>query len=113
MIIALYKSIILERQGGYSLKQFTRQIIREQLQEKVKKREPIIIGGAGIGLVAKMEDRAGIDLIMAYNTGPYRMDGHPSCIGYLAYGDSNGITLQLGRTLLPVVENKTSELSSI
>lgn len=105
MIIALYKSIILERQGGYSLKQFTRQIIREQLQEKVKRREPIIIGGAGIGLVAKMEDRAGIDLIMAYNTGPFRMDGHPSCIGYLAYGDSNGITLQLGRTLLPVVEN--------
>ena len=63
------------------------------------------MGGAGIGLVAKVCDRAGIDVLMAYNTGPFRMDGHGSLSGYLAYGDSNGITLQLGRQILPVVEN--------
>ena len=42
---------------------------------------------------------------MAYNTGPFRMDGHGSLAGYLAYGDANGITLELGRRLLPVVED--------
>ena len=72
---------------------------------EIKNKEPIIIGGAGIGLIAKIEDSAGIDLIMAYNTGPFRMDGHPSCVGYLAYGDSNKITLKLGKRILKVVEN--------
>ena len=63
------------------------------------------MGGAGIGLIAKVADRAGIDAILAYNTGPFRMDGHGSFAGYLAYGDSNAITLELGSKLLPVVEN--------
>ena len=49
---------------------------------------------------------------MAYNTGPFRMDGHPSCIGYLAYGDSNAITMNLGRQILPVVE-KTPVIAGI
>lgn len=62
------------------------------------------MGGAGIGLVAKAADRAGIDVLMAYNTGPFRMDGHGSLAGYLAYGDANAITLELGRKILPVVE---------
>ena len=94
-----------ERGGRKKLRQFSRAEINENLHEKVKRKEPIIIGGAGIGLVAKMADQAGIDLIMAYNTGPFRMDGHPSCIGYLAYGDSNAITMNLGNQLLPVVEH--------
>lgn len=63
------------------------------------------MGGAGIGLVAKAADRAGIDILMAYNTGPFRMDGHGSLAGYLAYGDANAITLGLARTILPVVES--------
>ena len=63
------------------------------------------MGGAGIGLVAKAIDRAGIDIIMAYNTGPFRMDGHGSLAGYLAYGDANQITLDLAGQILPVVEN--------
>jgi predicted TIM-barrel enzyme len=63
------------------------------------------MGGAGIGLIAKAADRAGIDILMAYNTGPFRMDGHGSLAGYLAYGDANAITLQLGRQVLSVVEN--------
>ena len=64
-----------------------------------------MLGGAGIGLVAKVIDRAGIDIIMAYNTGPFRMDGHGSLAGYLAYGDSNAITLELASKILPVVSN--------
>lgn len=87
------------------IRKFTRQEIITDLHEKVKRKEPIIMGGAGIGLIAKIEDMAGIDAIMAYNTGPFRMDGHPSCVGYLAYGDSNQITLNLARQILPVVKN--------
>ena len=48
--------------------------------------------------------RAGIDVLMAYNTGPFRMDGHGSLAGYLAYGDSNAITLDLARRILPLVQ---------
>lgn len=87
------------------MKQFTRQEILERLWKKIKDKKPIIMGGAGIGLVAKAADQAGIDLIMAYNTGPMRMDGHGSFAGYLAYSDSNAVTLELGAKILPVVEN--------
>jgi predicted TIM-barrel enzyme len=87
------------------MKQFTRQEILSRLRAKIDKGAPITMGGAGIGLVAKAADRAGIDILMAYNTGPFRMDGHPSFSGYLAYGDSNAMTLRLARQILPVVEN--------
>jgi predicted TIM-barrel enzyme len=87
------------------MKQFTRAEILGKLRTKIKNNQPIIMGGAGIGLIAKVADRAGIDAILAYNTGPFRMDGHGSFAGYLAYGDSNAITLDLGSKLLPVVEN--------
>ncbi|MFC9420013.1 phosphoenolpyruvate hydrolase family protein, partial [Bacillus mobilis] len=50
----------------------TRQQIRDRFTAKVAQRSPLILGGAGIGLVAKAADRAGIDALMAYNTGPFR-----------------------------------------
>jgi predicted TIM-barrel enzyme len=84
---------------------FSRADILARLREKIDRREPIVLGGAGIGLVAKVIDRAGIDIIMAYNTGPFRMNGHGSLAGYLAYGDANAITLDLASKILPVVEN--------
>jgi predicted TIM-barrel enzyme len=87
------------------VRRFTRDEILERLAAVRARREPIILGGAGIGLVATAADRAGIDALMAYNTGPFRMDGHGSLAGYLAYGDANAITLELGRKLLPVVDN--------
>ena len=87
------------------MRQFTRGEILERLRRKVAAREPIIMGGAGIGLVAKAADRAGIDILMAYNTGPFRMDGFGSLAGYLAYGDSNAMTLDLGRHILKVVND--------
>jgi predicted TIM-barrel enzyme len=87
------------------MRKFNRQEILSRLREKIGKNQPITMGGAGIGLVAKAADRAGIDILMAYNTGPFRMDGHPSFSGYLAYGDSNAMTLRLARQILPVVEN--------
>ena len=87
------------------MRQFTRTEISERLRAKIRNHQPLLMGGAGIGLIAKVADRAGIDVIMAYNTGPMRMDGHGSFAGYLAYSDSNAVTLELGRKLLPVVEN--------
>lgn len=87
------------------MRRFNREEIKTRLQTKISNNQPIIMGGAGIGLIAKVADRAGIDAILAYNTGPFRMDGHGSFAGYLAYGDSNAITLELGSKLLPVVEN--------
>ena len=86
------------------MKRFSRREVHERLRGVLARREPLVLGGAGIGLVAKAADRAGIDLIMAYNTGPFRMGGHGSLAGYLAYGDANAITLGLGRELLSVVE---------
>jgi predicted TIM-barrel enzyme len=84
---------------------FSRAAILARLRRKIEARKPIVLGGAGVGLVAKVIDRAGIDIIMAYNTGPFRMDGHGSLAGYLAYGDANAITLDLAAKILPVVEN--------
>ncbi len=87
------------------VRQFSRKETVEKLHAKAAEKKPIIMGGAGIGLIAKIADKAGIDVLMAYNTGPFRMDGHGSLSGYLAYGDANAITLQLGQHILKVVEN--------
>ena len=87
------------------VRQFSRKEILERLNAKIEEKRPIIIGGAGIGLVAKIADQEKIDLIMGYNTGPFRMDGHGSLSGYLAYGDSNGMTLTLGEHLLKVIKD--------
>lgn len=84
---------------------FTRKEINDKLHAKVAGKEPLVLGGAGIGLIAKIADQAGIDILMGYNTGPFRMDGHGSLSGYLAYGDANGITLTLGEHLCKVVMN--------
>ncbi len=84
---------------------FYRSQILEKLRAKVAAGQPLIMGGAGIGLVAKIMDRSGIDVIMSYNTGPFRMDGHGSLAGYLAYGDANQITIDLARRIVPMAPN--------
>ena len=87
------------------MRQFARNEVHARLRATMDRGEPLIIGGAGIGLVAKAAERGGIDLLMVYNTGPFRMAGHGSLAGYLAYGDSNAMTLELGREILNVVED--------
>ena len=69
----------------------------------VRRREPIIGGGAGTGLSAKCEEAGGIDLIVIYNSGRYRMAGRGSLAGLLAYGNANDIVLDMAREVLPVV----------
>jgi predicted TIM-barrel enzyme len=87
------------------MRQFDRGEIHARLRAVMDRGEPIVMGGAGIGLVAKAAERGGIDLLMAYNTGPFRMAGHGSLAGYLAYGDSNAMTLELGREILNAVDD--------
>ena len=67
--------------------------------------EPIIGGGAGTGLSAKCEEAGGIDLIVIYNSGRYRMAGRGSLAGMLAYGNANDIVVEMAREVLPVVRH--------
>jgi predicted TIM-barrel enzyme len=66
---------------------------------------PIIGGGAGTGISAKSEEAGGIDLIVIYNTGRYRMAGRVSITGLFAYGDANAIMMEMGSEVLPVVKH--------
>jgi predicted TIM-barrel enzyme len=68
-------------------------------------RQPIVGGGAGTGLSAKCEEAGGIDLIVIYNSGRYRMAGRGSLAGLLAYGNANEIVTEMAREVLPVVKN--------
>jgi predicted TIM-barrel enzyme len=76
--------------------------ILERLQELVRSRRPIIGGGAGTGISAKSEEAGGIDLIIVYNSGRYRMAGRASSAGLLAYGNANQIVREMAGEILPV-----------
>ncbi len=79
--------------------------ILSKLREKIARGEPIIGGGAGTGLSAKCEEAGGIDLIVIYNSGRYRMAGRGSLAGLMAYGNANQIVLEMANEVLPVVKN--------
>jgi predicted TIM-barrel enzyme len=80
-----------------------RREILARLRGMIERREPIIGGGAGTGLSAKCEEAGGIDLIVIYNSGRYRMAGRGSLAGLLAYGNANEIVVDMAREVLPVV----------
>ena len=80
-----------------------RQEILEKFQGMIRRREPIIGGGAGTGLSAKCEEAGGIDLIVIYNSGRYRMAGRGSLAGLLAFGNANEIVVDMAQEVLPVV----------
>jgi predicted TIM-barrel enzyme len=82
-----------------------RQEILTRLRAKVAAGRPIIGGGAGIGLTAKMSEAAGIDLLVIYNSGRFRMAGRGSLSGMMPYGDANAIVLDMAREVLPVVRH--------
>jgi predicted TIM-barrel enzyme len=83
---------------------FERKKLLAKFQSMVKKRIPIVGGGAGTGLSAKCEEAGGIDLIVIYNSGRYRMAGRGSLAGVLAYGNANDIVKDMAREVLPVVK---------
>ncbi|MDR1827687.1 MAG: phosphoenolpyruvate hydrolase family protein [Methylobacteriaceae bacterium] len=78
--------------------------ILKTLRAKIDAKKPIIGGGAGTGISAKWEERGGIDLIVIYNSGRYRMAGRGSLAGLMAYGNANDIVLELAREVIPVVK---------
>jgi predicted TIM-barrel enzyme len=82
-----------------------RKKILEKFADMVKRRVTIIGGGAGTGLSAKCEEAGGIDLIIIYNSGRYRMAGRGSAAGLLAYGNANDIVKDMAREVLPVVKH--------
>jgi predicted TIM-barrel enzyme len=84
---------------------WTRRGILEELREKVAAGRPIIGGGAGTGISAKLESAGGIDLIIIYNSGRFRMAGRGSLAGMMPYGDANAIVLDMAREVIPVVPN--------
>ncbi|MEZ6122542.1 MAG: phosphoenolpyruvate hydrolase family protein [Planctomycetaceae bacterium] len=81
---------------------FRRTEILERLRAKVAAGQPIVGGGAGTGLSAKLEEAGGIDLIVIYNSGRFRMGGRGSLAGLMPYGDANAIVMDMGREVLPV-----------
>lgn len=84
---------------------FERSALLDKFQDMVRRRQPIVGGGAGTGLSAKCEEAGGIDLIVIYNSGRYRMAGRGSLAGLLAYGNANDIVLDMAREVLPVVRH--------
>ena len=84
---------------------FSCEELRSKFAAMVQQRRPIIGGGAGTGLSAKCEEAGGIDIIVIYNSGRYRMAGRGSLAGLLAYGNANEIVLEMAREVLPVVKN--------
>ncbi len=82
-----------------------RETILAKLQAMKRARTPIIGGGAGTGLSAKCEEAGGIDLIVIYNSGRYRMAGRGSLAGVLAYGNANEIVREMAHEVLPVVKH--------
>jgi predicted TIM-barrel enzyme len=79
--------------------------IVDRLRAKVAAGQPIIGGGAGTGLSAKCSEEAGLDFIVVYNSGRYRMAGRSSMAGLMPYGDANQIVMEMGSEILPVVNH--------
>ncbi len=83
---------------------FLRNEILARLRDKVGRGQPIIGGGAGTGISAKMSEAGGIDLLVIYNSGRFRMAGRGSLSGMMPYGDANAIVMEMAREVIPVVK---------
>ena len=91
---------------------FERSALLKKFRDMAAKGEPIVGGGAGTGLSAKCEEAGGVDLIVIYNSGRYRMAGRGSLAGLMPYGDANAIVLEMASEVLPVV-TKTPVLAGV
>jgi len=91
---------------------FPRKDVLARLRAKVAAGQPILGGGAGTGISAKMSEAGGIDLLVIYNSGRFRMAGRGSLAGMMPYGDANAIVLEMAREVIPVVP-KTPVLAGV
>ena len=94
------------------MKKWNREALMAHFQAMVARGEPIVGGGAGTGLSAKCEEAGGIDLIVIYNSGRYRMAGRGSLAGIMPYGNANEIVKEMAREVLPVTQ-KTPVLAGV
>lgn len=84
---------------------YTREEVIERLRASIARGEAIIGAGAGAGISAKFIERGGADLIIVYNSGRFRMAGHGSTAGLMAYGDANAVAMEIGEyEILPIVK---------
>lgn len=84
---------------------YTKQEVRDRLQATLDQNKAIIAAGAGTGISAKFIEKGGADLLIIYNSGRFRMSGHGSTAGMMAYGDANAVAMEIGEfEVLPVVE---------
>ena len=84
---------------------FTRKQALENIKKEISAGKPIIGAGAGTGISAKFVEKGGVDLIIIYNSGRYRMAGRGSLAGLMPYGDANSIVIDMAREVLTIVEN--------
>src|SRR5262249_9838876 len=98
--------------GEVAMPRFERRALLEKFRAMIARGQAVIGGGAGTGLSAKCEEAGGIDLIVIYNSGRYRMAGRGSLAGLLAYGNANEIVVEMAREVLPVVK-KTPVLAGV
>lgn len=91
---------------------FSRTEVLTRLRAKVAAGKPILGGGAGTGISAKMSEAGGIDLLVIYNSGRFRMAGRGSLSGMMPYGDANAIVMEMAREVLPVAK-KTPVLAGV
>jgi predicted TIM-barrel enzyme len=79
--------------------------VLRRLREQIKDKKPIIGAGAGTGISAKCAEKGGVDLIIIYNSGRFRMNGRGSLAGLMPYGDANAIVLDMAKEVLTIVKN--------
>jgi len=91
---------------------YDKKTLLKRFRAMIAKAEPIVGGGAGTGLSAKCEEAGGIDLIVIYNSGRYRMAGRGSLSGLMPYGDANAIVMEMAAEVLPVVK-KTPVIAGV
>src|SRR5436305_13755379 len=83
----------------------SRSSILAPLRAKVAAGRPIVGGGAGTGISAKMSEAGGVDLLVIYNSGRFRMAGRGSLSGMMPYGDANAIVMEMAREVIPGVKH--------
>src|SRR5437868_7842716 len=103
--------VCVQPQEGF-MSFFTREQCLQNLRAQVAAGKPIIGGGAGAGISAKCAEAGGIDLLIVYNSGRYRMAGRGSLAGMMPYGDANAIVMDMAREVLPVAR-KTPVLAGV
>ena len=85
---------------------FKRDDVLKRLRDKIARKEAILVCGAGAGLIARLENQSGADIIVVYSSGHYRISGHPAIAGNLPLGDSNQIVYDMGKNdILPMVRD--------